>query len=173
MSDQPCGHPTACIVSHGETHHCGWCEEVAGLNALISRLGDAIADKAEQLREHTIARQTLTVDLITAREALDGERRSVEIATAALGEARAKADRLARILAVERGDASAAPSGWERYQTPAGDYGWRRGAETVVRCDDDSPTLWSWSPDGSVYRASICGETALEAIEAADAARGE
>lgn len=73
----------------------------------------------------------------------------------------ARVARLERVLAVERGDASQAPSGW--VGTPAG-IGWDRGKACVWRL---TVGRWRWRIGfGEVHDA----ETALEAMEAADAA---
>ncbi len=140
--------------------------------ALIELWRVKIASNAEALTEHTIARQTLTVDLITAREALDGERRSAEIATAAAAEQRARADRLARILAVERGDASAAPEGWERVNGSRDQWA-NENNRAVWRADGRAPAArWSWEWLGEEDDESQRGacDSALEAMETADAA---
>lgn len=90
---------------------------------------------------------------------------------------RAKADRLARILAVERGDASAAPSGWERVSEshvirwvshPANAEVWPGSVGA------GEPPHWCWEFDWPGVRGSYrtgTADTALEAMEAADAAR--
>jgi hypothetical protein len=88
-----------------------------------------------------------------------------------IAEMTAERDRLARILAVERGDESAAPEGW---RFDAGSVhegtldGWRRDASGST-VDVVRERAGSWSPppwiDGRY-------PTALEAMDAADAARG-
>jgi hypothetical protein len=85
----------------------------------------------------------------------------------------AERDRLARVLAVERGDATAAPEGW------SGPYNdWYRGNDdgTGLFCT----TCWTgrgrhkWAVyvDGELVADGVAA-TALEAMEAADAAAGE
>ena len=73
--------------------------------------------------------------------------------------------RLTRILAVERGDESAAPEGRR-----LGDWtGWANdtpGSEAYVERDDPA---WAWTFDDR--RASGEAPTALEAMQAADKAR--
>ena len=87
-------------------------------------------------------------------------------------EARAERDRLARILAVERGDESQAPEGWSRMEHVSG---WRRrdrhGRGWTVRYErlgDDWHTACLYL-DG--IRVGDEHPTAIEAMEAADAAR--
>lgn len=82
-------------------------------------------------------------------------------------------ERLRRMLACERGDASAAPEGW-RF-----DGDWVRKGDLVTRVIDHSGSSvtvsWfyrDWSVQGSDAKHSRA-ETALEAMEAADAARGQ
>jgi len=83
---------------------------------------------------------------------------------------KAQRDRLARILAVERGDESAAPEGWRidgriggrpSWRGNGGDCGWERGE-----------WLWWRGPDWQFAHACGTAPTALDAMEAADAARG-
>jgi len=80
----------------------------------------------------------------------------------------AERDRLARVLAVERGDESQAPEGWERY----GD-GWRRSAAAaVIQRFGGSSTPYRWERRGVRFDDPRHQEwpTALEAMEAIDAA---
>lgn len=75
-------------------------------------------------------------------------------------------DRLARILAVERGDASAAPEGWHLFESGF----WVRQGAHVERSTD------GWCLYGISGRAGYTAHraSALEAMEAADAAlRGD
>ena len=75
----------------------------------------------------------------------------------------AERDRLARILAVERGDASAAPEGWKRNKWDV----WERPSGSVERIQAGE---WDWLAD----MESGIAPTALEAMESADAAlRGD
>jgi hypothetical protein len=102
------------------------------------------------------------------------ERLTVALAELVVGAADAERDaalarvaRLERVLAVERGDASQAPSGWA--PTSAG-TGWRNRDDGYVHLV--SPGRWAVARvqgravigDGKTY------DTALEAMEAADAA---
>jgi len=93
----------------------------------------------------------------------------------------AERDRLARILAVERGDESAAPEGWERNGDGWTRWGGLLGPHIHVRRERYQPDVWSWSSqsrasgpsrplrwDGPAVRVG----SALEAMEAADVARG-
>ena len=84
----------------------------------------------------------------------------------------AERDRLARILAVERGDESQAPDGWTRMEHVSG---WaardRHGRGWTVRYDrlgDGWHTASVYLDGIRVYSDRL---TALEAMEAADAAR--
>ena len=83
----------------------------------------------------------------------------------------AERDRLARILAVERGDESRAPEGWR-----CGPSGWCvRGPDgqdvsMISREETDGPWVWWAHPDGGEGREGTA-PSALEAMEAADAAR--
>lgn len=80
---------------------------------------------------------------------------------------RTERDRLRRILAVERGDAGAAPEGWRHTDRD----GWR-GNDTLVWCRQDPPgsvAHWSWTTD----KERGVAPTALEAMEAADRAAKE
>ena len=92
-------------------------------------------------------------------------------------------DRLARILAVERGDESQAPEGWKRHDMLDNWWGHRDGRRVkrieVGHYTDKvrKPDVWVcyWPPsDGRTGRAMRIGQQAspaLEAMEAADAAR--
>jgi len=93
---------------------------------------------------------------------------------------KAQRDRLARILAVERGDESAAPEGWERNGDGWTKWGGLLGPHIHVRRERYQPDVWSWSSqsrasgpsrplrwDGPAMRVG----SALEAMEAADAAQ--
>lgn len=78
----------------------------------------------------------------------------------------AERDRLAQILAVERGDESQAPEGWE----VAGGMWWKRAENMDVSAVlmRRTPRGWDWV----VFHGNVLGyqPTALEAMEAADAA---
>jgi len=84
---------------------------------------------------------------------------------------RRERDRLARILAVERGDVGQAPEGWS-----CGPGGWCvRGTDgqdvaIVSREDTDAPWVWWSYPDGGEEREGTA-PSAMEAMEAADEAR--
>jgi len=107
------------------------------------------------------------------------ERRLNEVQTE-LREVQEEVLRLRRVLAVEGGDESAAPDGW--FESRPGGWGrvlyGRHGHATRA----PGQALWSWTwtkprprqevcmPSGSVVVASGQAQTALEAMEAADAA---
>ena len=84
-------------------------------------------------------------------------------------EMRAERDRLARILAVERGDESQAPSGWKL------DYArgvWRHGRRSSCGKVHCVGSAWTFFPDLLEQPAlAYDAPTALEAMEAADKAR--
>jgi len=90
-------------------------------------------------------------------------------------EARNERDRLARILAVERGDEGQAPEGWR-----VGASGWFAYGEDPGQCDreimrEDLTEPWLWviySDDGPATQQGPA-PSALEAMEAADEARKE
>lgn len=136
-----CGWPTPAYAPDGPDHGpgCPADREVWRIYAAHAALRLAAPDLA-----HTVI-------------ALEGER------DAAL----ARVARLERVLAVERGDASQAPSGWA--PTSAG-TGWRNRDDGYVHLV--SPGRWAVARvqgravigDGKTY------DTALEAMEAADAA---
>jgi len=86
----------------------------------------------------------------------------------------AERDRLARILAVERGDESAAPKGWTMTRPGRWSHPYTDDAHACVYLLDAGPNQWGWyvsAPDAS-RNHSASAPTALEAMEAADAARG-
>jgi hypothetical protein len=79
--------------------------------------------------------------------------------------------RLTRILAVERGDQTQAPAGWQRY----GDAAWRipgPGGVVIQRACDGM--LDTWIRRGVLRDDPRCRiwPSALEAMEAIDAERG-
>jgi hypothetical protein len=87
----------------------------------------------------------------------------------------AERDRLARILAVERGDVSAAPEGWERFNGSR-DQWVKANSRSVWRADGRAlAARWSWECLGERDDESERGacNTALEAMEAADNAAKE
>ena len=117
------------------------------------------------LRRHHAARMgqpvTNAVLVGTLEEAAD-------LLDAARGErdaALARVARLERVLAVERGDASQAPSGWRR-EHPGTE--WNHGDAHVWRL---TTGRWRWVRPGAPNDADRCRfDFALEAMEAADAA---
>jgi hypothetical protein len=101
---------------------------------------------------------------------VDALRERVEDLERQLGEVEAERDRLARILAVERGDVAMAPDGWGHGFA----YAWRRQAgESRLIVDRASGGSWSWTT--RTLNATVSGhaDTALEAMEAAEAALAE
>ena len=80
---------------------------------------------------------------------------------------KAQRDRLARILTVERGDESAAPEGWRCVGLPV----WARDDGSAV---SGVPGAYDWFARGDdlPFVARGTAPTALDAMEAADAARG-
>ena len=79
----------------------------------------------------------------------------------------AERDRLARVLAVERGDQTLAPPGWVRF----GDAGWRRVADNVIIQRHSGEALDVWERRG-IRRDDPRHrrwDSALEAMEAIDA----
>ena len=82
---------------------------------------------------------------------------------------KAGSDRLARILAVETGDVDSAPEGWSRI---GGGWGLRPDAEGEAEAyvSRRGEGQWVWQVMGSWRRSDA--PTALEAMEAADRARG-
>lgn len=160
-----------------------------GLEAMTN---GATKDEIQALLDRVDARDALAYleerdraedALLAACELANREAATAESNARLAAEERARADRLARILAVERGDASAAPSGWERgddcydvqhwlgpeRSRPYGqDYG-----SVVIRRSYSSAARWEWETYRDYERLTGTADTALEAIEAADAARGE
>lgn len=104
------------------------------------------------------------------RDVVDRQIDSLEASNTKLLEER---DRLARILAVERGGESQAPEGWS-----CGPSGWCvRGPDgqdvsMIAREETNRPWVWWSHPDGGEQREGTA-PSALEAMEAADAARKE
>ena len=76
---------------------------------------------------------------------------------------------LARVLAVEGGDESAAPEGWDWDRACAW---WRRGGARVRRHAEGNEHGWHWLSSPDPYGPSGSAKTALEAMEAADRAGG-
>jgi hypothetical protein len=86
-----------------------------------------------------------------------------------LSEVTAERDRLARVLAVERGDVTAAPDGW-RWR---GSWRVERGEDlwaSVALVTQGAERWWGWYVGGAPSRLDGRADTALEAMEAADAA---
>jgi len=100
-------------------------------------------------------------------------REQIQEAVARADRTERERDRLARILAVERGDEGQAPEGWS-----CGPAGWCvRGTDgqdvaIVSREDTDAPWVWWSYPDGGEELEGTA-PSALEAMEAADEARKE
>ncbi|MDF1699601.1 MAG: hypothetical protein P1V36_00380 [Planctomycetota bacterium] len=113
--------------------------------------------------------------VIARTEEVDALRARAEKAEAERDEARRERGRLARILAVERGDESQAPDGWR-----VGASGWFAYGEDPGQCDrevmrEDLTEPWLWvvySDEGPAIKQGPA-PSALQAMEAADAARGE
>ena len=103
---------------------------------------------------------------LAARDAATRERERANKAERERDEARAERDRLARILAVERGDESQAPAGWSR---PGGRWV-GAGGVSVMRGDAPGGGQ-AWTSFGWDSRHLGWYPCALEAMEAADAAR--
>jgi hypothetical protein len=114
---------------------------------------DDLYAKADRLREQLAEVRAQVDDLLVLHDEVEAER-----------------DRLARVLAVERGDQTAAPDGWRWVGT------WSRYdviADTgaaVTLSTSGAQRWWSWDCSGPGGRASGRESTALEAMEAADAA---
>lgn len=158
-------------------------EGVPGGAVTPEALATGLAQMAEHHRESVMwydRAEALTAEverlqdaLLAASELANREAATAEANARLAAEERARADRLARILAVERGDASAVPSGWDLDPER---NAWRNlaGAE-VVRFFDDERDVYRWFAEHGSGEESYWyhyAETALEAIEAADAARG-
>jgi hypothetical protein len=109
---------------------------------------DDLYAEAERLREQLAEVRGQADDLLVLHDEVEAER-----------------DRLARVLAVERGDQTAAPDGWR----PAGASWLRRTSGALGAVSPQQlghERSWTWSVNDAIGRA----DTALEAMEAADAA---
>jgi hypothetical protein len=111
---------------------------------------DDLYAEAQRLREQLAEVRAQVDDLLVLHDEVEAER-----------------DRLARILAVERGDQTAAPDGWGHGFA----YAWqRRAADHRLIVDRCTGTSWSWAARAPSVTVSGHAPTALEAMEAADAA---
>ena len=118
--------------------------------------------------------QTRAVDAHEVARILRAVADAAERAQAERDALRAERDRLARILAVERGDESAAPEGWTMTRPGRWSHPYTDDAHACVYLLDTGPNQWGWyvsAPDAG-RNHSASAPTALEAMEAADAARG-
>jgi hypothetical protein len=109
----------------------------------------------------------------TERQAAERDRLAVD-RLRRIAELTAERDRLARILAVERGDESAAPEGWGRVRDDlwSRQYAARVWAHVILLDPGEPNSEWEWSIYSPTSTISSRATTALEAMEAADAARG-
>jgi hypothetical protein len=113
---------------------------------------DDLYAEADRLREQLAEVRGQVDDLLVLHDEVTAER-----------------DRLARVLAVERGDQTAAPDGW-RWR---GSWRVERGEDlwaSVNLVTQGFERWWGWYVGGAPSRLDGRAGTALEAMEAADAA---
>jgi len=151
------------------------CYQVPRLARTVIALHDRVAEVEAERDE---ARRMLhrEQENAAARERVLSRRvDALRASERATNEARRERDRLARILAVERGDESQAPEGWR-----VGASGWFAYGEDPGQCDrevmrEDLTEPWLWvvySDDGPAIKQGNA-PSYLEAMDAADTARGE
>lgn len=126
-------------------------------------MGDDYVSAEEAVKKAAIFEKTGNGGAIGARAL-----RTVEHLHARLTEVEAERDRLARILAVERGDESP-PDGWERDTRSARWHRFRR-IDCRAMVEPWGTASWRWSLADSAVEGWSC--TAIEAMEAADRAVG-
>lgn len=156
---------------HGEVHSAAGfvVGDHNAADAALCATAPRLARTVERLHAELAAIQALSnapkpTALETVRDLLTESERLLDLAVAAQVEAGERADRLARVLAVERGDESAAPDRWSR--DLVGDWTYAHSvADLEVERRDGEWALFV----GGVFRAVF--SFALEAMEAVDAAR--
>ena len=177
----------ASVAHHAERADKAEAEVKSAVDRLVGLVGDrapladmirAVEDGIRTMEGEAVSRQiahdAAMRDLDNLRQRLQSAEASDRQASETCADLRrqllavtAERDRLARVLAVERGDQTQAPPGWVRF----GDAGWRRVADNVIIQRHSGEALDVWERRG-IRRDDPRHrrwDSALEAMEAIDA----
>ena len=144
-----------------------WRDAICRAGATMAAMHGGLAAAAEEIERLRAAGLAVSrAWVVTEAQAKDGACADCGRAVDDVAALRTERDRLARILAVEQGNAAKAPPGW----SPYGDTMWRRGSHVVQRMHDgEDLTVWTLRGYRRGDPGAIDGESALEVMEAVDA----